>query len=365
MRKILHITGSLDRNGTETFIMNVYRHINRHFLQFDFLLFTKSTEGYYEEAESLGAKIYRLPTRRNGLLNYCRELYRFFKKHSSEYAGVHFSACSLTTIFPIICAMFFGIPIRIVHAHSTSWEGIHNYVLHQIHKLIIPFIATDFLACSEKAIKWFYPFFIRRHCRVIKNGIEVQKYAFSSEIRDEFRKKFNLENNFVLGHVGRFVEVKNHIFLLRLLEEALIKIPNAKLVLVGDGELRPYIEKQVSLMQLEGYVIFLGQRTDVDQIMQALDCFVMPSLYEGLPFVLLEAQCSGLKVLASDTVSPEAKVTDNISFLSLDQDLSVWVDSIFHTTVYQRIDESDIVSSEGYSIENTVADLTKLYMRMV
>ena len=363
MRKILHITGSLDRNGTETFIMNVYRHINKKNLQFDFLLFTESTDGYYEEAESLGAKIYRLPTRRKGMVNYYRELYLFFKKHHSEYTGIHFSACSLTTIFPIICSMFFKIPIRIVHAHSTSWEGIHNYAFHQINRLLIPFIATDFLACSDNAIKWFYPFYIRRSCKIIKNGIEIKKYAYSPEIRKEYRRLFNIENAFVIGHVGRFVEVKNHIFLLYILRQVLTKIPNAKLVLVGDGELRPYIIEQVSQMKLNDHVIFLGQRTDVEKIIQSFDCFLMPSLYEGLPFVLLEAQCSGLKVLASDSVSPETKVTNNISFLSLNQKISIWADSINGFTTYYRKDESESIKNKGYSIENTVVELNKIYLK--
>lgn len=363
MRKILHITGSLDRNGTETFIMNVYRHIDRNDIQFDFLLFTQSIDGYYEEAESLGAKIYRLHTRRNGLINYFKELYHFFKLHASEYRGIHFSACSLTTILPVFYAMLFHIPIRIVHAHSTSWEGIHNYILHKVNRLILPFIATDFLACSKGAAKWFYPFFIRKRSIVIQNGIETKKYSYNLKVRDEIRSRLNLNNHFVIGHVGRFVEVKNHKFLLEVFQKVLQKNVNAKLVLVGDGELRPEIEKLAKDLDIDSHILFLGQRNDVGKVMQAFDCFVLPSLYEGLPFVLLEAQCCGLKVLASTAVSSEAKLTNNIYILKLDQGLSTWCDYILHFMDYFRVDESNVIASKGYSIENTIKRLTKLYLR--
>lgn len=363
MRRILHITSSLNRNGTETFIMNVYRHIDRSLIQFDFLLFSQSTKGYYEEALSLGAKIYHLRTRRDGLIKYYIDIFRFFKLHASEYDGIHFSACSLTTIFPIVCAKIFHIPIRIVHAHSTSWEGIHNYVFHKINRLIIPVIATDFLACSDEAVKWFYPLCIKHKCQLIKNGIETQRFSYNSKVREEIRKDLKLEQAFVIGHVGRFVEVKNHKFLLKLLQHTLCKIPTAKLLLAGDGELLEKIKKQAIEMQLDSKVIFLGHRTDVENILQAFDCFVLPSLYEGLPFVLLEAQCSGLKVLASDVISPEAKVTDNIFTLNLNQDISIWVEYLLRFTHYSRVDTSLSIAEKGYSIENTVREMTRIYLR--
>lgn len=362
MRKILQITSSLDRNGTETFIMNVYRHIDKSRFQFDFLLFTQSTDGFYAEAESLGAKIYRLPTRRNGLAYYVN-LFDFFKTHSAEYDCIHFCSCSLTTIFPIICSWLFQVPIRIVHAHNSSWSGIHNYVFHQINRLIIPFIATDFLACSKKAAKWFYPFMLRKKWSMIKNGIDVTKFAYDTEARDKVRKELGLENAFVIGNVGRFVKEKNHIFLLQLLQKTLLRVPTAKLVLVGDGELYANVKEQAKKMKIDSNVLFLGRRCDVERVLQAFDCFVLPSLFEGLPFVLLEAQCSGLKVLVSDAVTIEAKVTDNIRFLNLNQDISVWVDDISQFTRYARKDESENLAKEGYSINDTVMKMTEIYMR--
>lgn len=363
MRKILHITGGLDRNGTETFIMNVYRHIDRKLLQFDFLLFTQSTEGYYSEAESMGAKIYRLPTRRQGLINYCKSLYAFFRSHASEYEGIHFSACSLTTIYPIICAKIFHIPIRIVHAHSTSWEGIHNYILHHINRIIIPFVATDFLACSSEAAKWFYPFYIRKHSVIIKNGIDAEKYAYNPRIRAEVRSELGIEDSFVIGHVGRFSWVKNHELLLKLIQAILPLVHNAKLVLVGDGELRKNIENQIQEMGLNSHILILGYRTDIERLMQAFDCFVLPSHYEALPFVLLEAQCSGLKILASDVVSFEAKVTDNIYFINLHQSIDDWVKILQHFVHYDRQDKTAEIVLKGYSTSVMINDLMQLYMK--
>lgn len=363
MRKILHITGGLDRNGTETFIMNVYRHIDRKLLQFDFLLFTQSTEGYYSEAESMGAKIFRLPARRKGLINYCKSLYAFFRTHASEYEGIHFSACSLTTIFPIVCAKLFNIPIRIVHAHSTSWEGIHNYILHHINRTVISFWATDFLACSSEAAKWFYPIWIRKYSIIIKNGIETEKYAYNRSVRAEVRKELSITNSFAIGHVGRFSWVKNHVFLLDLLQAILPLVPNAKLILVGDGEFRESIEVQSQEMGINSHILFLGYRTDVERLMQAFDCFVLPSHYEALPFVLLEAQCSGLKVLASDVVSPEAKVTDNIYFANLHRNINDWVNILQQFVHYDRQDKTAEIKLKGYSTTVMVNDLMQLYMK--
>ena len=363
MKRILHITNSLKRNGTETFIMNVYRHINRSLIQFDFLLFSLSTDGYYEEALSLGAKIYHLHTRKEGFVNYYIALYRFFKQHASEYSGIHFSACSLTTIFPIVCAKLCHIPLRIVHAHSTSWEGIHNYIFHNVNRLIISLIATDYLACSEEAAKWFYPLVKRKRYQIIKNGIEIQRFSYDPQIRDTIRKKLNLEQNFVIGHVGRFAEVKNHKFLLNLLNYILPDIPNVKLLLVGDGELVGEIKLLATKMDLNSQIVFFGFRTDVENLLQAFDCFVFPSLYEGLPFVLLEAQCSGLKILASDTVSSEVRITNNIYFLNLNQDISVWADYVRKFIHYTRTDASLSIAEKGYSIEATVKEMIRIYSK--
>lgn len=363
MRRILHITSSLDRNGTETFIMNVYRHIDRNRIQFDFLLFTQSTEGYYQEAEELGARIYRIPPRRNGFFSYCKNLYVFFKHNAVNYAGIHFCACSLTTILPVVYAMCFGIPIRIIHSHNTSWEGIHNYILHKINRLIIPFVATDFWACSKGAERWFYLPFVRKRSVVIKNGIDIKKFSYKTLVRNEVRKELGLVNEFVIGHVGRFSAVKNHAFLLELMQNILRYIPDAKLVLVGEGELKDHIEEQAKAMKIDEHILFLGLRSDVYNLLQAFDCFILPSLFEGLPFVLLEAQCSGLKVLTSDVVSTEARVTDNIYFLNLSGNMSEWIELIKSFIKYPRKDESSIIEKKGYSIEKVVEYISSVYLR--
>ena len=157
MIKVLQITGQLARNGTETFIMNVFRNINRQKIMFDFLLFTQAIEnGYYQEAESLGAKIYRLPERKSGVVKYWRALDRFFKEHAREYDAVHFNGNSFTSVTAVYYAKKYKIPIRIVHSHNSSTRGFHNKILHKLNKLFIHKIATDYLACSDRAAIWAY-----------------------------------------------------------------------------------------------------------------------------------------------------------------------------------------------------------------
>ena len=153
---ILHITGSLALGGTETFIMNVYRELRIKGVIFDFLLFSDLKDGYYEEAVALGSNIYVLPERRKGLLKYNKGLNDFFCKYSAYYDVIHYSSCTLTDIAPLYYAKKYGIRTRIVHGHSSSWEGIHNYILHSINKHVLPYIATDFLACSSESLHFFY-----------------------------------------------------------------------------------------------------------------------------------------------------------------------------------------------------------------
>lgn len=363
MKKILHITSSLDRNGTETFIMNVYRRIDRTEIQFDFLLFSQNTEGYYNEALSLGAQIYRLPTRREGFTKYYNELNVFFKKHASEYQGIHFCSCSLTTILPVYFAKRYGIPIRIVHAHNSSWSGIHNLILHKINRWFLPQIANQYIACSGCAAQWFFRPSLLKRTIILKNGIDTDKFAFNTSLRIEYREQMSWNNRFVIGHVGRFVTEKNQSFLIKLVDELRIRIPNVLLVLVGYGEQKDTVCEEVKARGLEKYAIFLGLRNDVDKLFQAFDCFVLPSLFEGLPFVLVEAQCSGLKVLTSTVVSQEAKLTANIDYLDLNAEKADWINKICSYEHYERKDMSPILVSEGYSIDDTVKTLSNIYLK--
>ena len=177
MKKVLQITSSLARNGTETFIMNVYRHIDRTRVQFDFLIFTEDAGGFCAEALSLGATIYRLPTRRSGVVRYYRALRDFFCQHAHEYVAIHYSGCSLTSVLPLYMARKYGVPVRVVHSHNSRTEGIHNVMLQKLNKHLASHWGTVFLACSDKAAAWFYKNTrAEKMCAVVKNGISISDF---------------------------------------------------------------------------------------------------------------------------------------------------------------------------------------------
>lgn len=360
--RILHITGSLARGGTETFIMNAFREIRQKGVIFDFLLFSDSKEGYYNEAISLGAVIYKLPQRRDGLFKYHRELNKFFRTYSANYDVVHYSSCTLTTIAPLFYAMKYGIKTRIIHGHSSSYVGFHNFILHSLNKFLIPYLATNYIACSSEASKFFYSRTKSyKKSIILKNGIKVEDFLYDSIERERVRSILNIEDTaFVIGHVGRFVSVKNHSFLLDIFEK-ILENTDAYLLLLGTGELMQKIQSKTLAMGLTEKVLFLGMQENVDSFLNAMDCIVFPSLYEGLPFSLVEAQASGLKIVASTTVSTETNITGEVLFVDLEKSADEWANIVINTMGSPRYKKHKLISDAGFSITKTVEVLCDIY----
>ena len=361
MHKVLFITSSLDRNGTETFIINVFRCIDREKYMFDFLLFTESINGYYNEVQKYGSKIYRLPARKDGLFKYKKKIKEFFELHSKEYTVIHWCGCSLTSILPIYYAYIFDIPIRIIHAHSSNVKGLHNRVLHCVNKMIISKIGTHFLACSQLAANFF---FRGTRCYgkylIIKNGINLDKFQYNVLIRNKFRKELGLVDKFVIGHVGQFTKVKNHLFIIDIFVELLKREPSSVLLLLGVGEDLEIIKQKVIGLHLQDNVHFLGLREDVNRLLQTMDCFLFPSFYEGLPFALVEAQAAGLPAYTSTNVSREVNLTGNVHFFDLQNTAEEWAKKIL-LNKHIRNNVNDLIVRKGYSIRETVNKLINIY----
>ena len=363
MKKILQITSQLARNGTETFIMNVYKNIDRTLFSFDFLIFTNDDGGYCEEAESMGATIYRIPIKRNQPFKRFKALNNFFKTKSGVYDAIHFNGTSLTSIDIFYFAKYYKIPIRIAHSHGSKTVGLHNIILHNINKHILPFVATDFLACSQVAARWAYHHTLsQKKYRVINNGINLEKYFFNSDTRKQKRAELQLNNQLAIGTIGRLVEVKNHLFLLDVFYEAHKKNPSTVLFIVGDGELRDVIIDKINRLGLTQSVRLLGLRTDIPDILQAFDLFVLPSLYEGLPFVMVEAQAAGLPCVVSDTISKEVDLSGNVQFIPL-ADTEQWQNSLVTKPEVNREAVQSSVPLEDYNIKTTVKLLGNIYTR--
>lgn len=355
--RILHIVSYMQRRGLETMLMNCFRHIDRDAVQFDFIVHRSFRADYDDEIEALGGKIYRLPRLNPFDPGYKKALRDFFREHK-EYRIVHCHLDCMSSI-PLSVAKEFGVPVRIAHAHSSNQDRDWKYLLKRFYLKKIPDVATDFFACSEDAAKWMYP---NQAVRIINNGIETEKYAYSPEERNRIRSTLGLNDSFTLGHVGRFIPVKNHEFLIDVFASICKHVPDARLLLVGNGPLEDTIRTKVRSMNLEKNVLFLGVRDDVHQILQAIDVFLLPSLYEGLGMVSVEAQTAGVKCVVSSNVPTVCNLTGNVTFLPLENGTDEWADKILSLNLNERVSAHNIVIQAGYDIQHTANYLQKWYL---
>lgn len=360
--------GGLNRGGLETFAMNIYRAMDKDEIQFDFLLTQIPGGDYAEEARSMGANIYTLPARNKGYKAYQQALDAFFKEHH-DYIAIHEHISSLTSIDPAYYAKKYGIPVRIFHAHSSSiqrslkFHWVHT-ILHYVNKPKVHSWATHYLGCSDKALDWIYKYTgVRSKAIMINNGIDTSKYVFNERARAEVRAELGLDADaFVMGHVGRFIPLKNQSFLVDILVEMKKTCANAKLMLVGDGDLREQVAIKAEEKGVGNDVLFTGVRSDVNRLMQAMDVFVMPSWFEGLPVSLVEAQAAGLPVVASDTISHNSDLSGTILFKSINLDSKSWASDILcWVNNNGRPDNIEAIIKSGFDSNETVNQLINLY----
>ncbi len=353
---------NMNRGGAETLIMNLYRNIDRSKVQFDFLT---CKEGVFDsEIVRMGGKVHRIPyISEVGHFKYVKELKIFFIKNN-HYKIVHSHMDKMTGLV-LREAKKAGIPNRISHSHNTSSEG---GIASKVYKwyagnFILP-NTTNFFACSNYAAQWLFKN-KSESTKILKNGIECDQFVFSQKVRDEIRNELNLDvNAFIVGHVGRFAPQKNHTFLIDIFSEFNKVNQNSILILVGDGPLRLDIEKRVEGLKLKDRVKFIGIRSDIQRLLQAFDVFVFPSLHEGLPVSLIEAQGSGLPSLISDNISREVDLGSNlVEFIPL-SDKSLWVEKIkgISYTDLSRKNITSAIAKQGYDIRETASNIEDFYL---
>lgn len=364
MKRILQVMSSLHGNGTETAIMNIYRSLDREKYQFDFLVFDDEDMDFYDEIKALGGEIHIVPNRRKSLWGYLRGTRRFFRRYGRRYDAVHLNFCYLSVLWPFLMAKLAGIPRRIVHSHSSRYVGGRlNLYLHRLFRRADIALCTDYVACSPEARDWFYKGTgAMDRCAVVPNGIRLDAFSFDPVTRAQYRRDLGLGDSPVLGQIGYFSPVKNHRFSIEIMKKLRERMPGVKLLFVGKGgDNEQEIRKLVESEGLQENIVFLGYRTDMAKIFQAMDLLIHPSLFEGLPLTLVEAQASGLKVVASDTVSKDSRFTDNIEFLPIDKGVDLWVDAIEKLSHYDRKNIQDIVDSCVFDIKNNTARILSLY----
>ncbi len=358
MLRVLHIVTDMRRGGLETMIMNYYRNIDRSCIQFDFLEHRQGKTDYDYEIEEMGGKIYRLPVLNPFSLKYRRLLGKFFEEHP-EYKIIHVHQDCMSSLILKI-AKKYGIAVRIAHSHSNNQDKNLKYLVKMYYKSKISKYATDLFACSKEAGEWMFG---NAKFNILNNAINVQKYEYSIEMRKKVRDSLGIEKNvLVIGHIGRFSPPKNHLYLLDIFKKISDK-KEAKLLLVGDGNLRSEIESKISNLNLNSRVILTGVRNDVSELLQAMDVFVLPSKYEGLGIVAIEAQSAGLPCVISDKVSAECKKTRLIYQLSLSEEPEVWAKKIIELSKMKRKSYCAEIRDSGYDLKDNARELMKFYLQ--
>ncbi len=355
LKKVLVFGMTDNPGGMESCIMNYYRHVDKNKIHFDFLCNWESMV-CEKEVKANGSKVYTIPQKSRNYKAYKRAMNTFFSEHADEYDAFWYNTCTLTNIDYLIYAKRYGIKKRIIHAHNSGNEtSMIRGILHYVNKIRLGRYATDFWSCSMAAAVYF---FIKKQIhsqkyRLINNAISTYNYKYDILIRNEVRKNLGLEDKYVIGHVGRFQFQKNHEFLIDIFYEYLKLDSRAVLMLVGQGEEEDAIRQKVINLGIEKSVLFMGVRTDVNRLLQAMDVFLLPSRFEGLPLVLIEAQTSGLRCLTTKNKVPyEVNVTGNVEFEELKENSIEWAHHIecMEKQPYDRKSCLDLITDAGYDI---------------
>jgi glycosyltransferase involved in cell wall biosynthesis len=360
--RILHVFSQMSRGGAETMMMNIYRKIDHRVIQFDFMVHTEEAGDYDDEIKSYGGRIFFVPryTGKNHF-QYKKKWLSFLESHQ-EYRFIHGHVRSTAVIY-LKLAKKLGFK-TIAHSHNTSSGSGLPAVVKSIYQYPLRNLADYLFACSEVAGQWLFG---KRACQqgnffILKNAIETQKFIFSEELRERKRKELGVSGKYVIGHIGNFKKQKNHEFVIDVFEQTIMSNKDAILLLIGDGELKSAIEKKVFDLGLQEYVIFAGVRSDIPECLHAMDVFLFPSFFEGLPVTLIEAQAAGLPCVVSATVTDEVKITPYILFVSLDETAKAWAELVDAVGAdFTRENTAEMIIASGYDIHATSNWLQKFY----
>ena len=363
--RVAQVVGPVVLGGVDTMVMNYYRRIDRSKVQFDFIM-----DGYYDtpidaEIKALGGGVYKVEPYADNMLKSMRQYYRIFKEN--RYPIVH-SHMNTLSVFPLFEAWRAGVPIRIAHSHSTAArsEGkktMMKYALRPFAKIF----PTHTCACSEYAGRWLFGdrLFDAGKVHLVKNAIDLDRFRFNPETRERVRAELGIGDKFAVGHVGRFMYQKNHDFLIDIFCEIHRRKPNSVLLLIGEGPLKEQIRQKADGLGLSDSVCFMGLRRDVPELYQAMDALMLPSFYEGLPVVGVEAQAAGLPCLVSDTVTREIKVTPLVEFFSLSRPAEEWADkTLSFAGRFQRVETGAKMKDAGFEVQTEAKRLEKFYLRL-
>lgn len=361
MIRVLHVLGGLNRGGAESMVMNLYRNIDRTRIQFDFIVHTDKHQDYTDEIEALGGKIYHFPRFKGYNFLSMKQCWNAFFVEHPEYKILHSHVRSYASLY-IPIAKKHGL-VTIIHSHSTSnGKGVAS-LIKRVMQSSLKRKADYLFACSEESGRWLYGDKAIRgeNYRMIPNAVDTEKFAFSPTTRTQVRETLGIgDDTIVYGHVGRLHPAKNHPFLLEVFEGIHKKQPNSLLLIVGDGELRAEIEEKINTLGIADAVRMLGSRGDVPELMQAMDIFLFPSRWEGLPVTVVEAQASGLPCFLSDTITRDVDTSPLVTYLPIQNGVTPWLDAILASD-HPRVDVIGQIKSAGFDVTESAKNLTEFY----
>lgn len=367
--KVLCFIDRLERGGIQTLALNLMNQFDKKKIQVDFLLFDDGTEYSLEQVfRDMGSKIYKVISPSKKTVFRCmRELDMFFKKHHGDYNVIHAHSSS-KGILPLWYARKYDIKTRISHSHNTKFQSINPITIAVGNLLMIPLclVATDYFACSEIAGNWLFKHWYAKNqsIHIVKNCIDVEEFKFNETVRNEERVKYGIEDNIVIGNVARFSHQKNHAFMLQIFKAILDIEPKAILVLAGTGELLDETVKIAEKLGIKDKVMFLGFKNNVARLLQAFDLFLMPSLYEGLPFVGVEAQAAGLPCVFSDSISEEIELCESTIMISLNESPNLWAKKVINLVKkHIRGDTSEIIRLKHFDIKVEAKKIEQFYIK--
>lgn len=363
MKKVLVIIGSLKIGGQEKVGKEIGLHIDRDKYEIHYLVFDENKEAYEQELNKAGIQVFHFPEPSRGYIQYLKKLAELMKKNSYDIVHAH---TMFNCGWAMLLAWYMKVPCRISHSHSIKMADHHYSILAEVYQFVmqklIHIFGAEFIGCGKAAGEWLFgKKFFEKHGKVIYNGIDTQQFRFSSRTRDEMRKQLNLEKKFVIGHVGHFMKVKNQQFLISLMPGILERRPEAVLLLLGDGELKDKNWEYCKELGIEDKVIMAGNVSNVADFLCAMDVFVFPSLYEGMPLSVIEVQCNGLPCVISDAVPEDVFLTDLICPLSLKSSKENWIRKICSVSRHDSQKYGRIMGETGFDESNMLKNIYEIY----
>jgi glycosyltransferase involved in cell wall biosynthesis len=358
--RVLQIGMSPLIGGVESFILNYHEKLKQYNIYYDYISMYDYI-AYEDQIRKYGGIIHKIENPKKNPIMFFDQLVTIAKK----YDVVHINMLSAANSLPIYACKKAGVKHIIVHSHNSKTERIDRYILHYINKAIINRLNVNKVACSDVAAKWMFlkSDYVNKEYTIIHNAIDLNKYSYKIEYRNEIRKEYNIdENTILMGNIGHLTLQKNPLFLIDVFFEVSKIIDNVRLMLVGDGDLTDKVKEKINEYKLEDKVIFTGIRYDAYKFYSAMDLFCMTSLYEGLSFTAVEAQASGIKCFFSSGISKETRIIPETEFLDIDS-AKYWANRIASSNFERNIKAGEHIREKGFDIDSETLNLANYYLR--